>query len=148
METEEKRIKTLREAFSLDSGKFSINIGWKGGVYAQMCGHYLHFDCYSSYKKTLEENMNRAVSNIECSCPLCRQVANCVLPIITLSATKQSSATATSAPSSLTHSSLPNSPSKLWILSSLADKQSQLNDMMRYLFIYLFTLKSESWFVL
>ena len=99
-----------------------------------------HFDCYSSYKKTLEENMNRAVSNIECSCPLCRQVANCVLPIITLSAT--------SAPSSLTHSSLPNSPSKLWILSSLADKQSQLNDMMRYLFIYLFTLKSESWFVL
>ena len=99
-----------------------------------MCGHYLHFDCYSSYKKTLEENMNRAVSNIECSCPLCRQVANCVLPIITLSATKQSSATGSSAPFSLTHSSLPNSPSKLWILSSLADKQSQLNDMMRYLF--------------
>ena len=37
---EEKRIKNLRECFSLSSCKYSINIGWKGGVYAQMCGHY------------------------------------------------------------------------------------------------------------
>ena len=136
---EEKRIKTLRECFSLDSVKYSINIGWKGGVYSQMCGHYLHFDCYSSYKKTLDESLSRS-SNVEYSCPMCRQIANCVLPVITLSATKQHQQTTPSSaspssfqlnpPFSLAHSSLSNSPAKLWILSSLADKQAHLDEIL------------------
>lgn len=136
---EEKRIKTLRECFSLDSVKYSINIGWKGGVYSQMCGHYLHFDCYSSYKKTLDESLSRS-SNVEYSCPMCRQIANCVLPVITLSATKQHQQTTPNSaspssfqlnpPFSLAHSSLSNSPAKLWILSSLADKQAHLDEIL------------------
>jgi len=101
-----------------------------------MCGHYLHFDCYNSYKKTLDEHLTRT-SNHEYSCPLCRQIANCVLPIITLSsAHKQNQQSkSTSVPSeppppfSLTHSSLSNTPAKLWILSSLADKQNQLEQI-------------------
>ena len=72
---EEKRVNILRDLFDLvdfyikallvftklnsfyglkSSCKYSISIGWKGGVYAQICGHYLHFDCYNSYKKTLD----------------------------------------------------------------------------------------------
>jgi len=61
---EETRVKILREAFSIDSCKYSINIGWKGGVYAQMCGHYLHFDCYNSYKKTLDEHLTRTSNHV------------------------------------------------------------------------------------
>lgn len=79
---EERRVRNLRECFSLSSCKYSLNIGWKGGVYAQMCGHYLHFDCYTSYKKTLDDTLSRS-SNVEYACPLCHQLANCVLPVVT-----------------------------------------------------------------
>lgn len=133
---EEKRIKNLSEAFSLDSCKYSINIGWKGGVYAQMCGHYLHFDCYNSYKQTLDEQVNHftRTSNIEYACPLCRQIANCVLPVSpTTTQVKPYPSATTSAgaassledsSSSLIRSNLPNTPAKIWILSSIADKMS------------------------
>ncbi len=71
-----------------------------------MCGHYLHFDCYTSYKKTLDvrkndqirsdfmffwrvkfifkeqlNHLSRSIATNEYACPLCRQIANCVLPI-------------------------------------------------------------------
>ena len=62
---EKKRVKTLREAFSFDSCRYSVNIGWKGGVYAQMCGHYLHFDCCNSYKKTLDGHLARTSNNVK-----------------------------------------------------------------------------------
>lgn len=149
---EESRVKIMREMFTPDSCKYSINIGWKGGVYAQMCGHYLHFDCYNSYKKSLEENINR-FSNVEYSCPLCRQVSNCVLPIIPFNVLKQANSsfqppgTISSSslsvsqslavpppppppPFNLATSTIPNSPAKMWILSSLADKQQQVQDML------------------
>lgn len=96
---EEKRVRNLREAFSLASCKYAINIGWKGGVYAQMCGHYLHFDCYNSYKKTLDDSLSRR-SNIEYACPLCRQLANCVLPVITSSSGDSNKNEATASTSS------------------------------------------------
>ena len=30
----------------------AVNIGWKSSVYSQTCDHYIHFDCYNSYKET------------------------------------------------------------------------------------------------
>ena len=77
----------------------------------------------------------------EYSCPLCRQIANCVLPIITLSSafntnkqqpiqpSHSQALTSLTPPFSLAHSSLANTPAKLWILSSLADKQNQLEQI-------------------
>ena len=79
---EERRARELRAAFSAASCKQALSIGWRGGVYAQMCGHYLHFDCYHAYKRTLDDSLPRA-SNVEYACPLCRQLANCVLPVVT-----------------------------------------------------------------
>ena len=32
---------------------FAVNSGWKRGVHIQTCGHYLHFDCFKSYKDGL-----------------------------------------------------------------------------------------------
>ena len=109
---EEKRVELLRAAtatasasasssqrYSNESCKYAVNIGWRGGLYTQICGHYLHFDCYSSYKRTLDEQQQQlqqqplqqqfpeatqALRNarIEFACPLCRQLANCVLPVV------------------------------------------------------------------
>jgi len=121
----------MRNSFALTSCKYSINIGWKGGVYAQMCGHYLHFDCYTSYKKTLEDSLART-SNNEYTCPLCRQLANCVLPVITKVLNKHPGASpstsADSSPVLITASTLSNSPGKLWILSSLLSKEHVLTE--------------------
>jgi len=149
---EDKRIRTICEAFSLvsfpnissqcfwrlnkksnyrltskESCKYSINIGWKGGVYAQMCGHYLHFDCYNSYKQTLDEQTNLFTRspNIEYTCPLCRQMANCVLPV-TISKSKLTTSKPTSSQAqpqtSLIQSTVTTTPAKIWLLSSLAEK--------------------------
>lgn len=139
---EEKRVKNLTEAFSISSCKYSINIGWKGGLFAQMCGHYLHFDCYNSYKQTLDQTNNSfgipndpfmRNGNIEYACPLCRQVANCVLPVSPqTSAQKQSnppssaSTVATTSNDGYLQSSVASSPAKLWILSSIVEKQNQM----------------------
>ena len=148
---EKKRIKSMLDAFSLSSCKYATNIGWKGGLFAQMCGHYLHFDCYNSYKQTLDQSSTYQTdplsnsfsrnSNVEYACPLCRQVANCVLPVspTTYSSTKstipppppppprsEATASASTSSDSFIISSVSNSPAKLWILSSLADKQKQL----------------------
>lgn len=139
-----------------ESCKYSINIGWKGGVYAQMCGHYLHFDCYNSYKQTLDvslgllpcfifiyyyyplllwlwlkDNLLTRGSTLEYSCPLCRQIANCVFPVTFMQptstirrSTSQQGSGGETLSSSLLSSGLSASPAKIWILSSLANKQS------------------------
>jgi hypothetical protein len=127
---EERRVNSLLDSFSLDSSKLSLNVGWKGGIYGQMCGHYLHFDCFSSYKNTLEDNVSHlSSSKIEFTCPLCRQIANCVLPIANnklMSNKNQKSQNQNKLEcSTLLCSSLSNSPAKIWILSSLADKNNE-----------------------
>lgn len=55
---EAKRIRCLRQTFNLDSCRYSVNLGWTGGSYAQMCGHYLHYDCFLTYKQTIEVRIN------------------------------------------------------------------------------------------
>lgn len=118
-----------------------------------MCGHYLHFDCYNSYKKTLDDTLSRS-SNVEYACPLCRQLANCVLPVVTSTLNQPQSRPSTSKPrhssesaaigvdsadmssppqsqttTSLISSTVSNSPAKLWILSSLLNKQRQVDEL-------------------
>ncbi|CRK92911.1 CLUMA_CG006257, isoform A [Clunio marinus] len=59
------------------------NICWEGGVHVQSCGHHVHLTCYESYLKSLgpmrSQNLN--IEHGEFSCPVCRQLANSVLPL-------------------------------------------------------------------
>lgn len=59
------------------------NICWEGGVHVQSCGHHLHLTCHESYLKSLApmrpQNLN--IEHGEFSCPVCRQLANSVLPL-------------------------------------------------------------------
>ncbi|XP_069111047.1 E3 ubiquitin-protein ligase ubr3-like [Argopecten irradians] len=82
---QKRQLKALFEHFEETSCQMSVNIGWEGGVVVQTCGHYLHLDCHSSYVASLttqEVNQNLLVSKGEYWCPLCRQLANSVIPII------------------------------------------------------------------
>jgi E3 ubiquitin-protein ligase UBR3 len=59
------------------------NICWEGGVHVQSCGHHVHLTCHESYLKSLgpmrPQNLN--TEHGEFSCPVCRQLANSVLPL-------------------------------------------------------------------
>lgn len=62
----------------------SVNLGWESGVYVQTCGHHLHLDCLLPYVKSLDHQeirLSLAVDINEYLCPLCRQLANCFLPL-------------------------------------------------------------------
>lgn len=59
-------------------------MGWEGGVHVQTCGHHLHLDCLKSYLQSLQSQQRQpslAVDTGEYFCPLCRQLANSVLPL-------------------------------------------------------------------
>jgi E3 ubiquitin-protein ligase UBR3 len=81
----EERIDEFDRYFDRNSWLNSFNIGWVGGVHVQSCGHYLHIDCHKSYMQSLrgvQQVQNRyGIEQGEYSCPLCRQLANSVLPI-------------------------------------------------------------------
>jgi hypothetical protein len=55
----------------------------------QSCGHSIHVDCLSSYLKALHPNQESAIVsihnilplNINFRCPLCRQLANALIPL-------------------------------------------------------------------
>ena len=82
------RFETLDRTFSNLSWLNSISIGWEGGIHVASCGHYLHLDCHKSYMtslkntSTMNSSTRQGLENGEFSCPLCRQLANSVLPII------------------------------------------------------------------
>ncbi|XP_066595206.1 E3 ubiquitin-protein ligase Ubr3 [Prorops nasuta] len=79
----------LNRHFEGFSWLLSVNMGWKGGVHVQTCGHHLHLDCLKLYLQTLrgqqtasEQRPNSlAVNKGEYFCPLCRQLANSFLPL-------------------------------------------------------------------
>lgn len=58
----------------------------------QTCGHYVHADCHASYMKALERDLNSQlllspmtalqIDKGEFYCPLCRRLANGVLPLV------------------------------------------------------------------
>lgn len=68
---------------------------------------------------------------MEYACPLCRQSANCVLPVSSVKKTKSSSPSSSSVdPTQLASSSLliPTCPAKIWIEASIANKQFSAAD--------------------
>lgn len=77
----------LSHHFDQRSYMLSVNIGWRGGVFVQSCGHQVHLSCLQSYMHSLrgmnhaQLNQNIAVERGEYMCPMCRQLANGVLPI-------------------------------------------------------------------
>ncbi|XP_011496807.1 PREDICTED: E3 ubiquitin-protein ligase UBR3 [Ceratosolen solmsi marchali] len=78
------RIDELNRSFDTLSWLISLNLGWEGGVHVQTCGHHLHLDCLKSYLQSLrssQRQQNLAVDRGEYNCPLCRQLANSVLPL-------------------------------------------------------------------
>lgn len=70
--------------FNASSWQNSLSIGWMGGVHVQSCGHYLHLDCHKAYITSLrsQQNNRQGLEQGEFACPLCRQMANSVLPVI------------------------------------------------------------------
>ncbi|XP_015778099.1 PREDICTED: E3 ubiquitin-protein ligase UBR3-like [Acropora digitifera] len=69
----------------------ACDAGTEGGVHVQTCGHLLHVDCHQSYLKSLQgEDANQLHHQVlsfnprngEFTCPLCRQLGNCVVPIV------------------------------------------------------------------
>ncbi|XP_031787991.1 E3 ubiquitin-protein ligase Ubr3 isoform X1 [Nasonia vitripennis] len=79
------RIDELNRSFYTLSWLLTLNLGWEGGVHVQTCGHHLHLDCLKSYLQSLrgpqQRQQNLAVDRGEYNCPLCRQLANSVLPL-------------------------------------------------------------------
>ncbi|XP_054716089.1 E3 ubiquitin-protein ligase ubr3-like [Uloborus diversus] len=85
---EESKIDLMTRYFDNKHWPLAISIGWEGGVYVQSCGHFLHIDCHKSYVQSLKNQnqlssrlQNLAVDRGEYSCPLCRQLANSVIPM-------------------------------------------------------------------
>lgn len=70
--------------FDRESWVLSLSVGWEGGVAAQSCGHHLHLRCLRAYMRSLAASQrphNLHVERGEFLCPLCRQLANSVLPL-------------------------------------------------------------------
>ncbi|XP_045478273.1 E3 ubiquitin-protein ligase Ubr3 isoform X3 [Harmonia axyridis] len=80
----DKRIVELDRHFDPQSWFLSVNSGWDGGVHVQTCGHHLHLDCLNSYLFSLRSQQRQpslSPEKGEYLCPLCRQLANSVLPL-------------------------------------------------------------------
>ncbi|CAG5038301.1 unnamed protein product [Parnassius apollo] len=72
----------LQQHFDQESWVTSVSVGWEGGVAAQSCGHHLHLRCLRAYLRALAAPRphNLRVERGEFLCPVCRQLANSVLP--------------------------------------------------------------------
>lgn len=80
----DRRMDEMSRLFHTFSWLISVNLGWEGGVHVQTCGHHLHLDCLKSYLESLRSQQRQqslAVERGEYLCPLCRQLANSVLPL-------------------------------------------------------------------
>ncbi|KAL3273063.1 hypothetical protein HHI36_014518 [Cryptolaemus montrouzieri] len=80
----DRRIEELDRHFDPQSWFLSVNSGWDGGVHVQTCGHHLHLDCLNAYLHSLRSQQRQpslSPEKGEYLCPLCRQLANSVLPL-------------------------------------------------------------------
>ncbi|XP_060803567.1 E3 ubiquitin-protein ligase Ubr3 [Amyelois transitella] len=74
----------LHDHFDKESWLMSVSVGWEGGVHVQSCGHHLHLRCLQLYLRSLaapQRPHNLHVERGEFLCPVCRQLANTVLPL-------------------------------------------------------------------
>ncbi|CAH1638018.1 unnamed protein product [Spodoptera littoralis] len=74
----------LPKDYDCESWLVSVCVGWEGGVHVQSCGHHLHLRCLHAYLRALQAPQrphNLHVERGEFLCPVCRQLANCVLPL-------------------------------------------------------------------
>ncbi|KAH9634552.1 hypothetical protein HF086_006177 [Spodoptera exigua] len=74
----------LHQHFDQESWLVSVCVGWEGGVHVASCGHHLHLRCLAAYLRALaapQRPHNLHVERGEFLCPVCRQLANCVLPL-------------------------------------------------------------------
>ncbi len=78
----------MKETYDSQSCLLSVHRGWKSGIHIQSCGHHMHYDCRSSYCETLRTQSRgpRELNTLEFDrgdfyCPMCRQVANALLPV-------------------------------------------------------------------
>ncbi|XP_028172665.1 E3 ubiquitin-protein ligase Ubr3 [Ostrinia furnacalis] len=74
----------LHAHFDQESWLMSVSVGWEGGVHVQSCGHHLHLRCLQLYLRSLsapQRPHNLHVDRGEFLCPVCRQLANTVLPL-------------------------------------------------------------------
>lgn len=79
-----RRVELLSSKFGSNSWYLSHNIGWEGGVHVQSCGHHVHLTCQDAYLKSLYTSQRPTNLNVERGeffCPVCRQLANSVLPL-------------------------------------------------------------------
>ncbi|KAF5302612.1 hypothetical protein FQA39_LY10230 [Lamprigera yunnana] len=82
----DRRVEEMDIHFDSQSWLLSINLGWEGGVHVQTCGHHLHLDCLKAYLQSLRSQQSTRQQSLapdkgEYFCPLCRQLANSVLPL-------------------------------------------------------------------
>ena len=85
----EGRFEELCRYYDPRSCQLAVNAGWQGGVFVQSCGHHVHLACHQSYVASLrgsssglqQNSQTLAVERGEYMCPMCRQLANSVLPI-------------------------------------------------------------------
>lgn len=61
----------------------AIGMSEKSGVCMQSCGHYLHLDCHASYVESVKSQprLRQSLADHEYMCPMCRQLANAILPV-------------------------------------------------------------------
>ncbi|CAK1554542.1 unnamed protein product [Leptosia nina] len=74
----------LHQHFDQESWVLSVSVGWEGGVMSQSCGHHVHLRCLRAYLRSLTASQRPPNLNVERGeflCPLCRQLANSVLPL-------------------------------------------------------------------
>ncbi|XP_073956496.1 LOW QUALITY PROTEIN: E3 ubiquitin-protein ligase Ubr3-like [Choristoneura fumiferana] len=74
----------LQQNFDQESWLLSVSVGLEGGVHVASCGHHLHLRCLHAYLRSLAAPArphNLHVAGGEFLCPVCRQLANSVLPL-------------------------------------------------------------------
>lgn len=74
----------LHQHYDQESWLTSVSVGWEGGVHVASCAHQVHLRCLHAYLRALAAPArphNLHVERGEFLCPVCRQLANCVLPL-------------------------------------------------------------------
>ncbi|XP_047991395.1 E3 ubiquitin-protein ligase Ubr3 [Leguminivora glycinivorella] len=74
----------LQQHFDQEAWLLSVSVGLEGGVHVASCGHHLHVRCLTAYLRSLAAPArphNLHVAGGEFLCPVCRQLANSVLPL-------------------------------------------------------------------